>query len=144
MPSTVLPPMSGNPQERLTLRRILSFLADLLEGGECVKRCLKCACWTFIFCSVRTRYASDSGEKNMSAQALAEPCVESSPVLALLPVSKRVRFEKYWKEYSALPRWDDPERLRLQADLAAGLMLPEQQRSSPNYCFGRGRRSATI
>ena len=67
----------------------------------------------------------------MSAQALAQPCVESSPVLALLPVSKRVRFEKYWKEYSALPRWQDPERLRLQADLAAGLMLPNNSDLHP-------------
>lgn len=55
-----------------------------------------------------------------------------TPVLALLPVEKRERFERYWREYAAQPGRDVPDRLPLQAVIAAGLMLPERSTLRPS------------
>lgn len=55
-----------------------------------------------------------------------------TPVLQLLPERKRERFERYWREYADLPRRGRPEDLRLQASIAAGLMLPDQSALRPS------------
>ena len=56
----------------------------------------------------------------------------ASPVIAMLPEDKRARFARYWREYLALPSRASPEELRLQADIAAGVMLPVQSSLHPS------------
>ncbi len=55
-----------------------------------------------------------------------------TPVLELLPEEKRARFERYWGEYLTLPSEQSGEELRLQADIAAGVMLPIQSKLHPS------------
>ncbi len=62
-----------------------------------------------------------------------------TPVLALLPAEKRERFERYWREYAVLPRRGSPDKLRLQADIAAGLMLPNQSTLRPSTALAVAR-----
>ncbi len=54
------------------------------------------------------------------------------PVVNLLPEDKRERFIRYWKEYRALPAGSSVEELRLQAEIAAGVMLPSQSALHPS------------
>jgi hypothetical protein len=55
-----------------------------------------------------------------------------TPVIDLLPEDKRERFIRYWKEYLALPGGSSTEELRLQAEIAAGVMLPSQSALHPS------------
>lgn len=64
--------------------------------------------------------------------ASVEEEIAASPVIAMLPEGKRARFERYWREYLALPSHASGEELRLQADIAAGVMLPAQSSLHPS------------
>ena len=52
--------------------------------------------------------------------------------VGLLPEQKRERFIRYWQEYLALPGETSVEELRLQADIAAGVMLPVESLLHPS------------
>lgn len=68
----------------------------------------------------------------MADETIVEWGVGETPVLSLLPEGKRARFERYWREYLTLPGQSSPEELRLQADIAAGVMLPLQSALHPS------------
>jgi hypothetical protein len=72
------------------------------------------------------------GEKRMPETISVEEELAASPVIAMLPEAKRARFERYWREYLALPSRASAEELRLQADIAAGVMLPIQSSLHPS------------
>ena len=57
--------------------------------------------------------------------------IQASAV-ALLPDQKRERFLRYWQEYLALPGEASTEELRLQAEIAAGVMLPVESMLHPS------------
>ena len=68
----------------------------------------------------------------MSETTPVDAELAESPVIAMLPDEKRARFNRYWREYLALPSRTSPEELRLQADIAAGVMLPAQSSLHPS------------
>jgi hypothetical protein len=55
-----------------------------------------------------------------------------SPAIGLLQGQKRERFIRYWREYLALPGMGSAEELRLQGDIAAGVMLPDESLLQPS------------
>ena len=55
-----------------------------------------------------------------------------SKVTALLPESKRKHLLRYWTEYLASPGEASQEILQLQADLAAGMLLPPDSALHPS------------
>jgi hypothetical protein len=57
---------------------------------------------------------------------------EDSPAIGLLQGQKRERFIRYWQEYLALPGGASAEELRLQADIAVGVMLSENSQLGPS------------
>ena len=54
-----------------------------------------------------------------------------SPVVELLPEEKRRRFLRYWNDYLGVPGEASPEEMALQADLAAGVLLPLESELAP-------------
>lgn len=68
----------------------------------------------------------------MSLSPMTERVEIHSPVVTLLPEDKRGRLERYLKEYLTLPGEASAEDLRLQADIAAGVMLPVQSSLHPS------------
>lgn len=58
-----------------------------------------------------------------------------SPAIGLLQGQKRERFIRYWQEYLALPGGASPEELRLQGEIAAGVMLPAESLLQPSTAF---------
>ena len=58
-----------------------------------------------------------------------------SPAIGLLQGEKRERFIRYWQEYLALPGGASPEELRLQGEIAAGVMLPAESLLQPSTAF---------
>lgn len=58
-----------------------------------------------------------------------------NPTIGLLPGEKRERFIRYWQECLALPGGACPEELRLQGDIAAGVMLPAESLLQPSTAF---------
>ncbi len=68
----------------------------------------------------------------MSGENVIVPSQLDTPVLGLLPEDKRARLERYWKECLTLPGEASPEELRLQAEIAAGVMLPAKSSLHPS------------
>jgi len=58
-----------------------------------------------------------------------------SPAIGLLQGQKRERFIRYWQECLALPGGPSPEELRLQGEIAAGVMLPAESLLQPSTAF---------
>lgn len=55
-----------------------------------------------------------------------------SPAIGLLQGQKRECFIRYWQEYVALPGGATAEELRLQGEIAAGVMLPAESLLHPS------------
>ncbi len=68
----------------------------------------------------------------MSETTPVDAELAESPVIAMLPDEKRARFNRYWREYLALPSRASRDELRLQVDIAAGVMLPAQSALHPS------------
>jgi hypothetical protein len=68
----------------------------------------------------------------MARENIVVPSQLDTPVLDLLPEEKRARLERYWRECLALPGEASPEELRLQAEIAAGVMLPAKSALHPS------------
>ena len=70
----------------------------------------------------------------MADEQTIDPLADS-PAIGLLQGQKRERFIRYWQEYLALPGGASAEVLRLQGEIAAGVMLPAESLLQPSTAF---------